>query len=192
MAGDVILQVEWVQADDHLIAAYTVQNRAAVNIVVFDRLFLTERSGGRVVEPDRAYVSVNAEHVLRIEKIVPEAPRNMDVEAPELPYVRVLRPGEALQGRAVVSVPVLTTPAYGEPASGTGSDRARTAVFRIGYAKVDDQATAVPVRDLEDVWSVPHGWAAVRQVVLTGPLIEVDLPVIRPLPQRSVFQRMRG
>jgi len=186
MSDSVILTQDWVQAEDHLTAVYAVENRTAGNIVVFDRLFLTLPNGQRMVDPDRAYITVTSEYVLRVEKVLAPLPPDRDVESPEVPYVRVLRPGAKLEGRAVVLVPILTLPPYGKPATGAASDRARTAVFRIGYAVVDDAALAVPIGAPDDgVWSVPHAWANTRQQILQGPLIEVDLGVVRPLPALS-------
>ena len=183
MSDTVILTQDWVQAEDHLIAAYAVENRTAGSIVVFDRLFLTLPTGQRVVEPDRAYVTVTSESVLRVEKVLAPLPLDRDVESPEVPYVRVLAPGAKLEGRAVVMIPILTLPPYGRPATGAASERARTAVFRIGYAVVDDAASAVPIGAPDDgVWSVPFAWATTRQQMLQGPLIEIDLGVVRPLP----------
>jgi len=176
--GTVTLTLEWRSGDDHLVAAYRIENRATRPVLVFDRIFATLPQGGRVIEAGRAYVRINEEGLLVIEKLIPPLPADRDVESPEVPYARLLEPGAALLGEARLTVPVLTTPAYGRPGSAVGRARSRTAMFRIGYVGVEPET---PGKSLmfgeETLWSLPHFWAAPRQQVLTGPTIDIDVPM---------------
>lgn len=180
--SDVILTMEWQPKEGHVIAAYTVENRSGYPVMVFDRLFLTRPDGGRIVDPDRAYISVTADGMMLVDKLVPALPANREVESPEVPYARLVQPGGRLQGQALVGTPVLTHPAYGQPATGADADKVKNAVFRISYAFVTDTMIAVPAKGSDDeIWSLRHNWASTNQRVLQGPILTMDIDVIQPL-----------
>ncbi len=180
--SDVILTMEWQPKEGHVIAAYVVENRSAHPVMVFDRLFLTRPDGGRIVDADRAYVSVMADGMLLVDKLVPALPADRDVESPEVPYARLVPPGGRVQGQAVVSTPVLTTPAYGKIATGAHADRVKTAVFRIAFAYVTDTMIAVPAKGSDDeIWSLRHNWASTNQRVLQGPILTMDMEIAKAL-----------
>lgn len=178
--NDVILTMEWQPREGHVIAAYTVENRSPHPIMVFDRVFLIRPDGGRIVDPDRAYISVMADGMMLVDKLVPALPKDREVESPELPYARLVPPGGRLQGQALVGTPVLTSPAYGKIASGAFAARVKNAVFRIGYAYVTDTMIAVPAKGSEDeIWSLRHGWATSNQRVLQGPILTMDMEIAK-------------
>ena len=180
--GDVILTMEWQPKEGHVIAAYRVENRSAHAVMVFDRVFLTRPDGGRIVDPDRAYITVMADGMMLVDKLVPALPADRDVESPELPYARLVPPGGQVQGQALIGTPVLTTPAYGKPATGALADLVKSAVLRIGYAFVTDTMIAVPAKGSDDeIWSLRHDWASTNQRVLQSPILTMDMDIIKAL-----------
>ena len=180
--NDVILSMEWQLKEGHVIAAYKVENRSAHPVMLFDRLFVTRPDGGRIVDPDRAYITVMTDGMMLVDKLVPALPADSDVESPEVPYARLVPPGGELSGQALVGTPVLTNPPYGQPATGAMARRVKNAVFRIGYAYVTDTMIAVPARGSEDeIWSLRHNWASTNQRVLQGPILSMDMDIVQPL-----------
>lgn len=180
--NDILLTMDWQVHATHLVAVYAVENRSAHSVMVFDRVYQIRPDGGRNVDPERAYVSVTSDSMLLVDKLVPMLPENREVESPEFPYARLLKPGEKLMGQALVTNPVLTTPAYGQPASGAANDTVKSAVFRLGYAYVTETMIAVPAKGSEDeIWSLRHAWAAKNQRVLQGPVLAIEMAVIKPL-----------
>lgn len=183
--SDVTLAVEWTQAEDRLLAQYVVSNASSEAIYVFDQVFVTLPHGARMVEADRAYVSVLADGTLLIEKLVPDLPADRDVESPELPYATLVPPGGRAEGTVRLSVPVLTTPAYGAPATGAARDQASRVVFRIGYAALRPDVVAVEIKGaIGPIWSLPHAWASVRQQVLQSDAFAIDLPIAKPIKKQ--------
>ena len=180
--SDVTLTVDWQPHDSHVIAAYTVENRSAYPVMVFDRVFLTRPDGGRIVDADRAYIVVMADGMMLVDKLVPALPADRDVEAPEVPYARLVPAGGQLKGQALIGIPVLTNPAYGKPTTQAGADKVKTAVLRIGYAYATDTMIAVPAKGSDDeIWSLRHEWALVNQRVLQGPILTMDMAIARAL-----------
>ena len=180
--NDVILTMEWQPKEGHVIAAYMVENRSAHAVMVFDRLFLTRPDGGRIVDPDRAYISVMADGMMLVDKLVPALPADRDVESPEVPYARLVPAGGRLVGQALVGTPVLTNPAYGQPTTGAHAEMVKNAVFRIGYAYVTDAMIAVPAKGSEEeIWSLRHNWASTNQRVLQGPILTIEMEIIKAL-----------
>ena len=180
--NDVILSMEWQPKKGHVIATYTMENRSAHAVMVFDRLFVTRPDGGRIVDPDRAYITVMADGMMLVDKLVPALPADSDVESPEVPYARLVAPGGRLEGQALVGTPVLTNPPYGQPATGALAPSVKNAVFRIGYAYVTDTMIAVPARGSDDeIWSLRHNWASINQRVLQGPILTMDMDIVQPL-----------
>lgn len=174
------LEVRWSAGDGHVTGAYRVENRSAARLMVFDRLYHTQRSGRRTVDPDFAWRRIGGDGVVSVEKLVPEIPRDIDVMAPELPYARVLDPGAVLEGRAVVPVPVTAALPY-TPQPLPPRDTVSGLVLRLGYAVADEALRATPVETGEDgVYSVHHAWAVPRQRLLESPVEAVELPLVRP------------
>lgn len=177
-ADSVMLRVNWSILDDAIVGQYEFRNDGERRLLVFDRLYETDRSGKRMVQADLAYTTLDDDNVLVIDKLVAPLPEAFDVGSPELPYARLIEPGESLTGRAIVARPVVLRPPYPQ-AHGAARAHAATAVkLRLGYAPVDEKAVprGIATED-ETVYSVRHAWAAPRQrIVESGPK-KVDLRI---------------
>lgn len=174
----VTLRVNWSLLDEAIVGQYELRNDGEGRLLVFDRLYETARSGKRMVQADLAYTTLDDDNVLVIDKLVAPLPEAFDIESPEMPYARLVEPGESLAGRAVVARPVMLRPPYPQTRD-AGRARMATAVkLRLGYAPVDEKAAprGIATED-ETVYSVRHAWAAPRQrIVESGPK-RVDLRI---------------
>ena len=121
--GRVEIKAEWAAGEHALVVRYAIRNGLPGQIVVFDRLYATDVTGVRTVEPGRAFVVVTGEGLLVMDKLIPALPEDREVETPLMPYGRLVEPGQVLTGEAAVQVPVLTWPAYGKPGQGAGATR---------------------------------------------------------------------
>lgn len=176
--GRVEIKAEWAAGEHALVVRYAIRNGLPGQIVVFDRLYATDVTGVRTVEPGRAFVVVTGEGLLVMDKLIPALPEDREVETPLMPYGRLVEPGQVLTGEAAVQVPVLTWPAYGKPGQGAGATRAKQGLLRIGYAPVGPEVPARPYAAPDGpAWALPHAWAAGAQRVIEAPRVELDLPV---------------
>lgn len=172
--GDVTMAVHWDQGEGWLRARYRLVNSGRVAVVVFDRLFHTDVSGKRKIDPDHCWRWLDQGGLYRMAKTVPSVPRHKRVESPEVPYARLLDPGAAIEGQAVVPVPLDQVLPYGQPPQVAG-DRIAGVQLTIGYAVVD---AAMQARTLEgDVLSLDYGWAEPRQKLLGSAAAAVELPL---------------
>lgn len=174
----VTLRVNWSILDEAIVGQYEIRNDGEERLLVFDRLYETERSGERMVRADLAYTTLDDDSVLLIDKFVAALPEAFDIESPELPYARPVEPGESLAGRAVVARPVMLRPPYPQ-AHDTGRAQMATAVkLRLGYAPIDEKAVprGIATED-ETVYAVRHAWAAPRQRIVESQPKRVDLRI---------------
>lgn len=166
--------------EGYLAAAYRLVNGGAVPVVVFDRLFATDPRGMRTVDPDLCWRWVDGAGDYVIAKLLPSVPRGMRVESPEIPYARGVPAGAAVQGRAVVPLPLDQYLPYGRkapvpPASEVGSVR-----LVLGYAVVDAEFAYTTVDTPEGpVLSVRPPWARCRHRLLHSAAVAGNLPLAR-------------
>jgi len=173
-----ILSAAWDPHRDHVRVDYTVNNRGEVPIVVFDRLFRSERSGSRTIDPHLAFTSLSAEGYLIVEKLVPAIPDHLDVESPLVPYGRVVPAGGELVGSATIPAPVKLYVPYAAGRPQPKLETATAVVLRIGVAAIDDDAAPRPIESEGGVvYALRHDWASQRQRVLASTMVRMAVPI---------------
>jgi hypothetical protein len=178
VSDSVTLRLDWAITDTQIAAQYEVLNDGTQQLLVFDRLYETARSGTRTVQPELAYTSVEATGMLGIEKLVAPLPEDIDIEQPDLPYARLLGPGDSLTGRATVARPVRLHPPYPQGYSLTKASRASAVMLRLGYAPFEEAAAPRAIRANEEtLYSVRHAWARPRQRLLESAPVELDVDI---------------
>jgi hypothetical protein len=90
---------------DALVVSYSLHREAGAPVWVVDQLFSTSRAGYYHLEPGRAYVEAS-DGVLVLTRALLKVPDDVEVEAPEVPCVRKLSPGEPLTGEIRVPLPL--------------------------------------------------------------------------------------
>ncbi len=172
------LQIEWSPAKDHLSATYTVENKSPEALLVFDRLFRTARSGERTVVPDLAWRWLEADGRYIVAKYVAPIPEGMLLEAPELPYARLLPSGEHLTGQVLLPLPLDEHRPYADSPIAREISTIDRLEFWLGYAvaESDMQMRSIDAGD-ESVLSVDFGWAKPRQRLLRVTSADMELPV---------------
>ncbi|MDD7973405.1 hypothetical protein [Roseinatronobacter alkalisoli] len=172
------LQIEWSLAEDHLAARYNVENRSSETLLVFDRLYRTARSGERSVVPDLAWRWLEADGRYIVAKYVPPIPEGMLLEAPELPYARLLPPGERLTGQVLLPVPLDEKWPYAESPVAPKTNTVDNLEFWLGYAWAESDMQMRRIKtDNETVFSVDFGWAKPRQSLLQVTTTGINLPM---------------
>lgn len=89
---------------DALVVRYSLHGEDKAPVWVVDQLFSTSRAGYYHLEPERAYVEAR-DGVLVLMRALMRVPDDVEVEAPEVPCVRKLSPGESLTGEIRVPLP---------------------------------------------------------------------------------------
>jgi hypothetical protein len=171
-AGDVTLRdVKIEQVGDKLNIAYTVENRSSDQIQLFNQLF---RWGSflHTVDANLAYTSLK-DGTLEIRKAIAAIPHGVRVEAPEVPFLTILPPGDRYREQFTLSVPVRGMQPYRQPK--VGSDQSRDVQLVVGWAtglSIHEEKTANGV-----AWATDPDQALVGQVLLIEE-IEISVPTL--------------
>ena len=183
--ADARLEVQWSQEAGALMLRYRVANPGAGRLVVFDRVALRDEAGRRVPDPTSAWVTFAPEGGAVVDKLVPDIPDSIDVMSPEMPYARLLRAGEVLEGRAVLRLPLQERTPYGLHGAAPGTQTAWVQA-RIGLAALPDrwdgepQGKEVQLPWGEPAWLMRHAWARMNQRVLVSPRQALEVSVLQP------------
>ena len=179
------LEVQWSQEAGALMLRYRLANAGAGRLVVFDRVALRDEAGRRVADPLSAWVTFAPEGGAVVDKLVPQIPDSIDVMNPEMPYARLVRAGEVLEGRAVLRLPLQERTPYGLRGAAPGA-RTEWVQARIGFAALPDHWDGEPQgKELqlpwgEAAWLMRHAWASVNQQVLVSPRQALQVSVLQP------------
>jgi hypothetical protein len=139
---------------------YRINNPGAVPIVVWD-VMANQGPNGEFVDPTLAYASWEEPQTLRVVRAMLPLPLDFDVAIKEVPYVRVVAPGETIQGRVELSRPAHEyNPFYG-PATVT-REVACTKIHLIVGWNEQKRGMTISRRRVADqeVLAVRGGWDA--------------------------------
>ena len=106
------LEAELRADNRRLYVEYTVENRGAADIVVLDHMYRTRRSGERVLDPRKLYVVLEADGTAHLTRSMIPIPPGLKVEYPEVPYGRILKPGESVRQTAIAALPLRPSHPY--------------------------------------------------------------------------------
>jgi hypothetical protein len=155
-----------------LVLTYEVQNRGGQALWLLDQLFERGPTGSVRLDPDKAYVELQGPQVL-VSRMLHPVPDNLLVEAPEVPAVTRVEPGQTVSRRAVVPVPLRAWRPYD-----SGSQEAlpledvRELRLRVGYLVDEPGQELYEARDSEGTAykSPGYGKAVKAQKVLESPM----------------------
>lgn len=171
-----------------LVVRYRLENESREEVCVFDRFYRTLPSGERILDDDLAYVLFEDGRVIHVTRSAMRIPDGLKVESPEVPYARVVGPGQSVEGQVVVPVPVREVRPYQEPVDGTGGvgTSFRSVYFTVGVFRktADLQLRSLP-RLSAGSFSVSYKDAMARQELVKSPRVDLDVPVLRPDPAAS-------
>lgn len=106
------LRVELTVSETEIDLVYQAVARPSMELVLLDALWQFLPSGQEVPAPELAFASFVKPETLVLHRSVPALPTHKDVERAYLPWCRVLRPGEPLQGHIKLPVPTLESSPY--------------------------------------------------------------------------------
>jgi hypothetical protein len=172
--ADVELRVKPVERTEAgLVLTYEVHNRGGQVIWLLDQLFESGPTGSLRLAPDKAYVELHGSQVI-VSRMLHPVPRNLLVEAPEVPAVTRVEPGQTVSRRGVLSVPLRAELPY---ASGAQEEQPLEGVrelrLRVGYLVDEPGLELHEAQDSEgNAYKSPsYGKAVKAQKVLeSGPL----------------------
>lgn len=172
--ADVELSVKPVEhTEAGLVLTYEVHNHGGRAFWLLEVLFESGPTGSVRLAPDKAYVELQGSQVI-VSRMLQPVPRNLLVEAPEVPAVTRVEPGQTVSRRAVVPVPLRTSLPY---ASGAAEELPLEGVrelrLRVGYLVDEPGLELHEAQDSEGTaYKTPsYGQAVEAQKVLdSGPL----------------------
>ncbi|GAA0774870.1 hypothetical protein GCM10009077_11260 [Roseibium denhamense] len=175
------LTVNWSSDGSVLTGIYEFANGAQNPAIVFDMLFKEAPSGQRILEPGLAFTQLLDNGILVADKLIPALPEDLDVDAPIIPYGRVVGPGTTLSGHIRLPLPVPHYQPYDYQKPDVEEVIAQGVSMRLGYALIDE-AYAGKALELDgvEVQSVRHGWAAPRQKFVNSEVVQMQIPCFRP------------
>jgi hypothetical protein len=142
---------------------YRLHNPGSAPIVVWD-VMVNQGPNGEFVDPTLAYASWEELQTLRVIRAMLPLPLDFDVAKKEVPFVRVVAPGEAIEGRIELSKPAREyNPFYG-PATVTRNVACTKIHLIIGWSEQKPGMTISKRRVAgQEVLAVRGGWAAPAQ-----------------------------
>lgn len=133
--------VKVIESDnDRLVFSYSVTNDWGREIFLFNRLFTTDRTGKRTVDPNHLYVSVSGT-TLQVAKTLIPVPEAKEVEYPDVPYMTRLESGDSFEETVELTLPIREHHPYRYPALEKAADHeivCEQLVFILGYFRPPD------------------------------------------------------
>lgn len=111
--------------------SYVVENRSAVFLYPFNRLYRRYEAPNYPVDPDRVEVEIREGRAIVSKKLVP-VPDDMEVEFVHIPCMTELPQGASFEERVSVPLPLVPRTPYERSLGMTG--RRRPLLFQLGYA----------------------------------------------------------
>lgn len=172
--ADVELRVKSVEhTEEGLVLTYEVHNRGGQALWLLEGLFERGPTGSVRLEPDKAYVDLQGPRVT-VSRMLHPVPGNLLVEAPEVPAVTRVEPGQEVSRRVVLPVPLRTSLPY---ASGAQEELPLEGVrelhLRVGYLVDEPGLELHEAQDSEgNAYKTPSYGKAVKaqRVLESGPL----------------------
>jgi hypothetical protein len=132
--ADVELRVKPVERTEAgLVLTYEVHNRGSQALWLLERLFESGPTGSLRLDPDKAYVDLRGSPVV-VSRMLHPVPDDMLVEAPEVPAVTRVEPGQTVSRRAVLAVPLRQSLPYAsDSAEPLPLEGVRELRLRVGY-----------------------------------------------------------
>ncbi|AKT38207.1 uncharacterized protein CMC5_023500 [Chondromyces crocatus] len=158
---------------DHIRLHYIFTNGSPMTALLFNRLFShIDPAGVFHTSPATLYVDVDPRAVVLAKKLVP-VPPDIDVEAPEIPLITAVRPGDRFEETFSIPLPLKPHLPYGSPDGALGDPAPLDAWFELGLLLVPPEGAklAREVRTTEGVALYLAPVTPATQIVLrAGPL----------------------
>ena len=182
------LTAKWKTTEESLEVQYELENRSEFRVLALTYLFHVERSGVRKIDRNLAFVSVDRDGNVLLEKLAPVVPDDIDVESPYIPYAELLEPGEKTKGRAIVPLPLKPHKPYVKSTPMFAFTRTKTAQLRIGFITFNGEEIPGKVIDEIDgisVYSIRSNVVSDKQKIVTTQSIDLELPIFRKPVEES-------
>ena len=172
---------EWNKTDRALQIKYQLRNRSNLRVLAFTYLYKEKPSGQRAVDPTLAFVKVDQEGHLQVDKVVPEVPEDIDVEFPIVPYAQLLEPGAESSGVVILALPIKQNIPYAYTSLPALPQETKTAQLRIGYIEFPGDGIPAKRIDFEGqpIYSVRANVAMLQQKVSTSATVSIALSLAR-------------
>jgi hypothetical protein len=158
-------------SEDHLALRYVVANDSDWPVWLVNGLFHRRGAAGFEVDPNLAYCHV-ANDVLLLRKQLVEVPEDLDVEAPEVPYLSRLDAGEEFAEDLRIPFPVEPRDPYHPQPRASEPYWVNHVTFALGYVVDDDpiEPSRVTLAGGRQAWWASYSQLVTRQRIKTvGP-----------------------
>lgn len=175
----VVLRIDQTTASaTSLELAYTVTNGTGGAIYLVNQLFHRRGAAGFQVDRNLVYAAVGEDRTLSLRKQLIEVPEELDVEAPEVPYLTHLAAGTSYSEAIRVAIPVRLHDPYRPQTTDAPTDTASRVVFSLGYMEADPDVRVSEV----DAPSGTHRWLVGYTDLLLRQRIKVAEPFSATVP----------
>ena len=165
-------------SDDKLVLLYEFRNLAPQTAMVFSGVARRARSGAVEQASGVVYVERTAAGLVLGQKVI-GVPADIDVERPEIPFVRRVDPGERLRERVEMTLPVEEWTPYSGIAGGRapGAEQAPLdAWFELGFFFAPDPSVAREVETPAGTLLSVYPFDPSKQTILrVGPIAKLPL-----------------
>ena len=170
-------------ASDALTFTYVVVNGSPDRAFLVNQLFHRRGAAGFQVDSNLTYARVGPGPTLHLCKQLIEVPEDLDVEAPEVPYVTPVAPGSSFSETIRLEFPIGPHAPYRAQRRADEPYCASQFTFSLGYLLEDEpaRATEVTLRSGTTHWRIDYTELLLRQrLKATGP-IDAGVQVIASL-----------
>ena len=123
---------------DRLILTYRIANNSPYRVYLVNQLFHRQGSAGFHVDENLVYAEVSQEQTLLLRKQLIEVPEELDVEAPEVPYVTPVEVDSAFQETLHLEFPIRLYGPYRRQSDSQSLFMTSQFTFSVGYILEDE------------------------------------------------------
>ncbi len=163
-----------------LVLRYKLANQSNDELCVLNWLYQTDVTGKRKLDHDLAFVLFDGNDTVHITRSFIPIPPGLKVEYVDLPYITILAPGKAMEGRVVLELPVREFYPYMKFVGKDTIERERARIyFSLGvFVKTPDVALRRPKDSNEGIFAALFEDVASRQVLLKSDTIDAKVKTL--------------
>lgn len=196
------LEAEFAVADNAINVRYIVVNKTQTPVLVFDALRRLGQDGQLKYDPQMAYVTFEPPTTLALKRVIPDLPKEKDVEMSHMPWAHRAGPDEIVKGEIRLALPAEEySPYYPAGKKAVFSDaKAMKLKLVVAYVPAGPGLPVMPVKDMPGLFEIGgpketgEESAATKDVSKAVPqpeerLIQVEMTAPKPVPVRRRTDR---
>jgi hypothetical protein len=180
---DLEIKTRFLVTDKKISIDYKAHCLSGHGLLLYDALWKSEANGVPKYYPKIAFISFVAS-TLRVERVFPPIPEKKNVEVAYVPWVRIVSPGETINGVVVVDLPAVEFSPYYVSHPKYKNVESKKLELILGFAPLDG-AELEPISREMNLWSILRGSKGGGEIT-----VAVDLPWSVAVKERQdLFER---